>query len=201
MKKTAQTAAPVLPKRRKKILKTLWDQRWLLIMSVPMLLYVLMFNYYPMWGWRYAFQNLDLNNFKDSKAIEEAKSQNMKTELITNVSHDLKTPLTAIITYIELLKKEDLTRSNVFSRSIPASSSHLNSHGPNELSKKPSSTQFANASFIRFAVGDIVSHFQFGKGTVLSVTPMGSDLLYEINFDKVGVKKMMATFAKLKRGE
>ena len=64
MKKTAQTAAPVLPKRRKKILKTLWDQRWLLIMSVPMLLYVLMFNYYPMWGWRYAFQNLDLNNFK-----------------------------------------------------------------------------------------------------------------------------------------
>ena len=45
-----------------------------------------------------------------SKAvIEEAKSQNMKTELITNVSHDLKTPLTAIITYIELLKKEDLT--------------------------------------------------------------------------------------------
>lgn len=45
-----------------------------------------------------------------SKAvIEEAKSQNMKTELITNVSHDLKTPLTAIITYIDLLKKEDLT--------------------------------------------------------------------------------------------
>lgn len=45
-----------------------------------------------------------------SKAvIEEAKSQNMKTELITNVSHDLKTPLTAIITYIDLLKKENLT--------------------------------------------------------------------------------------------
>ena len=33
----------------------------------------------------------------------------MKTELITNVSHDLKTPLTAIITYVDLLKKEDLT--------------------------------------------------------------------------------------------
>lgn len=33
----------------------------------------------------------------------------MKTELITNVSHDLKTPLTAITTYIELLKKEDIT--------------------------------------------------------------------------------------------
>jgi len=46
-----------------------------------------------------------------SKAVaEEAKSQNMKTELITNVSHDLKTPLTAIITYVDLLKKEDITQ-------------------------------------------------------------------------------------------
>lgn len=41
--------------------------------------------------------------------VEEAKSQSMKTELITNVSHDLKTPLTAIITYVDLLKKEDTT--------------------------------------------------------------------------------------------
>ena len=45
----------------------------------------------------------------EKAVIEEAKSQNMKTELITNVSHDLKTPLTAIITYVNLLKKEDIT--------------------------------------------------------------------------------------------
>lgn len=45
-----------------------------------------------------------------SKALEEeTKSQRMKTELITNVSHDLKTPLTAITTYVALLKKEDIT--------------------------------------------------------------------------------------------
>ena len=37
---------------------------------------------------------------------EEVKSQKMKTELITNMSHDLKTPLTAIITYVNLLKEE-----------------------------------------------------------------------------------------------
>ncbi len=42
------------------------------------------------------------------KAVEEeVKSQRMKTELITNVSHDLKTPLTAIITYVNLLKEEE----------------------------------------------------------------------------------------------
>ena len=39
---------------------------------------------------------------------EEVKSQKMKTDLITNVSHDLKTPLTAIITYVGLLKDENL---------------------------------------------------------------------------------------------
>ncbi|MDE7321697.1 MAG: sensor histidine kinase [Lachnospiraceae bacterium] len=44
------------------------------------------------------------------KAVEEeVRSQHMKTELITNVSHDLKTPLTAIITYIDLLKDENIT--------------------------------------------------------------------------------------------
>ncbi len=42
---------------------------------------------------------------------EEVKSQKMKTELITNVSHDLKTPLTAIITYIDLLKEKDITQA------------------------------------------------------------------------------------------
>ncbi len=41
------------------------------------------------------------------KAVdEEVKSQRMKTDLVTNVSHDLKTPLTAIITYVNLLKME-----------------------------------------------------------------------------------------------
>lgn len=46
----------------------------------------------------------------DAAVREEVKSQRMKTELITNVSHDLKTPLTAIITYINLLQEKDLTQ-------------------------------------------------------------------------------------------
>lgn len=47
-----------------------------------------------------------------SRAVEEeVKSQRMRTELITNVSHDLKTPLTAIITYTELLQEEGVTEA------------------------------------------------------------------------------------------
>ena len=43
-------------------------------------------------------------------AVEkQLKSERLKTELITNVSHDLKTPLTSIISYVDLLKKEGLT--------------------------------------------------------------------------------------------
>ncbi|WP_226642703.1 sensor histidine kinase [Mesobacillus subterraneus] len=50
----------------------------------------------------------DLRNTVNVSHKEQAKSERLKTELITNVSHDLRTPLTSIITYTELLKTPDL---------------------------------------------------------------------------------------------
>jgi signal transduction histidine kinase len=50
----------------------------------------------------------DLRNTVKVSHKEQAKSERLKTELITNVSHDLRTPLTSIITYTELLKTPDL---------------------------------------------------------------------------------------------
>ena len=41
------------------------------------------------------------------RAVEERKNERLKTDLITNVSHDIKTPLTSIINYVDLLKRED----------------------------------------------------------------------------------------------
>ncbi|UOQ49838.1 HAMP domain-containing histidine kinase [Gracilibacillus caseinilyticus] len=52
----------------------------------------------------------NINGITDglSKAVDsELKSERMKTELITNVSHDIRTPLTSIITYVDLLKREE----------------------------------------------------------------------------------------------
>ena len=47
-----------------------------------------------------------------NKAVEQRlKSERLKTELITNVSHDIKTPLTSIVNYVDLLKKEELPPS------------------------------------------------------------------------------------------
>ena len=50
-----------------------------------------------------------------------------------------------------------------------------------------------------FKEGDRVSHMTFGEGEIISVKPMGADILYEIMFDKVGTKKLMATYARLKK--
>ncbi len=54
-------------------------------------------------------------------------------------------------------------------------------------------------ALIAFAPGERVVHATFGAGMILSATRMGSDLLYEVVFDKVGTKKLMATYAKLKK--
>lgn len=52
-----------------------------------------------------------LNNINDGiqAAVDESlRSERLKTELITNVSHDLKTPLTSIVNYVDILSKEDI---------------------------------------------------------------------------------------------
>ena len=53
----------------------------------------------------------DINRISNGVSLvvnNQMKSERMKTELITNVSHDIKTPLTSIINYVDLLEKEDI---------------------------------------------------------------------------------------------
>ena len=57
----------------------------------------------------------DINEITSGLKIavqNEVKSEKQKTELITNVSHDIRTPLTSIISYVDLLKREGLTSQN-----------------------------------------------------------------------------------------
>lgn len=57
----------------------------------------------------------DINKISEASEIaiqNELKNQRMKTDLISNVSHDLKTPLTSMVSYVDLLKKEGLDSPN-----------------------------------------------------------------------------------------
>lgn len=56
----------------------------------------------------HAMQLNELGQAIDQAVEERLKSERFKAELITNVSHDLKTPLTSIVSYVDLLKKEEL---------------------------------------------------------------------------------------------
>ncbi len=61
--------------------------------------------------WVFRAHGEHLNQISDgmAKAVEaRMKSEHLKTELITNVSHDIKTPLTSIINYVDLLQKDDM---------------------------------------------------------------------------------------------
>jgi signal transduction histidine kinase len=61
------------------------------------------------WNFKLHAENMNSISSGMSKAVDERmKSERFKTELITNVSHDIKTPLTSIINYVDLIKKENI---------------------------------------------------------------------------------------------
>ena len=60
---------------------------------------------------RYGQELNDVQSGLEQAVQEQMKAEHLKTELITNVSHDIKTPLTSIVNYVDLLKKEDMPSS------------------------------------------------------------------------------------------
>lgn len=66
--------------------------------------------------WEFKEQGDNLNAIGEGMTLavdERMKSERFKTELITNVSHDIKTPLTSIINYIDLISKEDTDNKSI----------------------------------------------------------------------------------------
>lgn len=63
----------------------------------------------------------------------------------------------------------------------------------------PAGTTAARQSMNALRPGDRVTHATFGEGEILSIKPMGADKLIEVMFDSVGTKKLMGTYAKLKK--
>ena len=114
----------------------------------------------------------------------------------------------------ELIDKEDLTLE-AMSISAGAGTQPAQNHGTYERPRRqrapvhtdritigqpaPATTAAARENLNTLAPGDRVSHASFGEGEILSIKPMGADKLIEVMFDSVGTKKLMGTYAKLKK--
>ncbi len=107
-----------------------------------------------------------------------------------------------------LIKQEDLTGAGRMTFTPPATRTYIS-----ERTQKPKTPVYTDRTTVgrqspptapttataSFSSGDRVRHMSFGDGEVLSVKPMGRDMLIEVMFDRVGTKKLMATYAKLKK--
>lgn len=99
-----------------------------------------------------------------------------------------------------LVEKEDSVGETVgVFRTRPPKVKPVNRFLEETAKPTPAMTKKPAAPVARFEVGDAVRHVSFGVGTILSVRSMGADVLYEIAFESVGTKKLMATYAKLTR--
>jgi DNA helicase-2/ATP-dependent DNA helicase PcrA len=122
----------------------------------------------------------------------------------------------------ELIRREDLTLEAMSAASTvvagkPAGTPAGQSYGYYERPRRPrapvhtdrltvgqpvpAATTEARQNMNALAPGDRVTHASFGEGEILSIKPMGADKLIEVMFDTAGTKKLMGTYAKLKKLE
>lgn len=158
-------------------------------------------------------------NMRDPEQLEEERrlayvgvTRAKKQLYITNAQSRMvfgQTAYHAPSVFIEEIPKELMIGNDKSKPSFSASISKPKASRPvnrptssfRTLGMTPAKPQQTAASVIDYQVGDTVKHSAFGLGKVLSMTPMGNDTLVEVNFEKKGVKKIMAAFAKLSKVE
>ena len=104
----------------------------------------------------------NINNISDGiqKAVaEQMKSERFKTELITNVSHDIKTPLTSIINYVDLLEKEEIGNETAkeYIDVLSRQSSRLKKLIDDLMEASKVSTGNINVNLMKFELGILLS--------------------------------------------
>ena len=100
-----------------------------------------------------------INAAVDNAVTEQMQSERMKTELITNVSHDLKTPLTSIVNYVDLLKKEDISNPKAleYIEVIDRQSQRLKKLTTDVVDASKAATGNVEMHFERVALGMLIS--------------------------------------------
>lgn len=102
----------------------------------------------------------------------------------------------------KLVEREEERSVTVRRSAVLSSSMRAGGYSQNvasQLSPKKAPASVRRAPSETFSAGDSVVHPAFGNGVILTVKPMGGDVLYEVVFENAGTKKLMATYAKLKK--
>ena len=131
---------------------------------------------------------ININNINDgiAKAVEERmKSERFKTELITNVSHDIKTPLTSIINYVDLLEKEEIENETAkeYIGVLSRQSARLKKLVEDLLEASKASTGNVNVNLTQLELGILLSQAlgeydeKFSKSNLQVVLNKTDDLL------------------------
>ncbi len=131
---------------------------------------------------------ININNINDgiAKAVEERmKSERFKTELITNVSHDIKTPLTSIINYVDLLEKEEIENETAkeYIGVLSRQSARLKKLIDDLLEASKASTGNVNVNLTQLELGILLSQAlgeydeKFSKSNLQVVLNKTDDLL------------------------
>lgn len=95
----------------------------------------------------------------------------------------------------EVIEKEEPEQQSTFTASKGGTKPKMQTDAFFRYAEKNS----GSAPDLSFTAGDRVKSFIHGEGTVLTVTPMGGDVLLEIAFDRVGTKKIMAKYARIRK--
>lgn len=109
---------------------------------------------------RYHAENINSINDGIARAVEQKmKSERFKTELITNVSHDIKTPLTSIINYVDLLSKENINNETAeeYIEVLTRQSSKLKKLIDDLLEASKASTGNLAVAFSKLEIGTLFS--------------------------------------------
>ena len=100
----------------------------------------------------------------------------------------------------ELLKSQKIFKgSDIFSKKSSNPSSDIYGGKMNVSARQKIETAQNLASGLNYGEGDRVKHVKFGEGTVVSIVREAADYVITVSFDKAGVKKMKAGFARLKK--
>ena len=150
-------------------------------------------------------------------AITRAKRQIFISHAKTRIwyGQTVANPLSRFVGEIpdELIRREDMTAPSLYGSMGASYGTGASGYdtAPKRVTRPAVSDRItvgkaanAPAAGVREAVnalapGDRVLHSGFGEGEILSIKPMGADKLIEVMFDTVGTKKLMGTYAKLKK--